>query len=277
VRNAFAAGTTAGMVRGLRRTVSRLAPVKLRIGGVPYGVGAPLLSGLESEPTVEFVREAPTALIQRLRAGTLDAALVSSIEAIRGPDYAAIPTLGIACKREIRSVRAFRRRSASICTVGVDASSATSVALLRLLLANVFARDVASDVRFEAIAPTRSPDVLPHDLVLLIGDAGLEADPGTREVWDLGREWCQWTGLPFVFALWILRPNADAEALLPVLRAARDRGRHLGPVDGTHGAAHYDLDDDDRRGLLRFWAECRTMGLATGADPTFVARGIAAP
>lgn len=257
------------MFRALGGRSAAHAPVKFRIGGVPYGVGAPLLAGLESDPAVEFVREAPTRLIERLRAGDLDAALVSSIEAIRGHDYLAVPTLGIACKREIRSVRAFRRRSASICTVGVDASSATSVALLRLLLANVFARDVASDVRFETIAPTRSPDTLPHDLVMLIGDAGLEADPGAREVWDLGREWCQWTGLPFVFALWILRPDADVHALVPVLHAARERGRRLGPVDGTAGKAHYELDDDDRRGLLRFWAECRARGLATGADPRF--------
>jgi chorismate dehydratase len=206
-----------------------------------------------------------------LRAGSLDAALVSSIEAIRAPGYAVAAGLGIACKREIRSVRAFRRRGGPIRTVGLDQSSATSVALLRLLLANAHAHEVAADVRFETVPPTRRPGDLPHDLVLMIGDHGLAADAGEREIWDLGAEWRRWTGLPFVFAVWVLRAGADLAAVLPALRQGRLRGRELGAVDGTHGAAHYDLDDEDLRGLRRFWAQCRELGLADQPDPRFAA------
>jgi chorismate dehydratase len=242
----------------------------MRIGGVPYGVGAPLLAGLDAAPGVELLRAPPTELIAQLRAGELDAALVSSIEAVRAPGYAVAAGLGIACKREIRSVRAFRRPGAPIRSVGLDQSSATSVALLRLLLRNAHAEDTAHDVRFETIEPRPDLDAFAHDLVLLIGDHGLRAQPGEREAWDLGREWRTWTGLPFVFALWVLRAGADAAAILPVLHAARARGRTLGAVDGTHGAAHYDLDDEDRRGLDRFWKECRAAGLANGPDPRFV-------
>ena len=57
--------------------------MKIRIGGVPYGVGAPLLAGLDSDPTATLTQAPPTQLIARLRAGELDAALVSSIEAMR--------------------------------------------------------------------------------------------------------------------------------------------------------------------------------------------------
>lgn len=228
------------------------------------------MTGLESDPTVTLVKAPPTALVQGLRDGTLDAALVSSVEAVRTPGYTVVPGLGIACKREIRSVRAFRRRGAPIRSVGLDAGSATSVALLRLLLATLHATETTADLHFEPIAPTRTPASSPHDLVLLIGDVGLGADAGDREVWDLGQQWRTWTGLPFVFAVWLLRPGADAARLVPVLRAARERGRQLGAVDGTHGAAHYDLDDDDLRGLRRFWAECRSRGLATAGDPDFV-------
>lgn len=241
------------------------------IGGVPYGVGAPLLAGLDREPGVAFHKAPPTELIDRLRAGQLDAALVSSIEAIREPGYLIAAGLGIACKREIRSVRAFRRRGVPIRTVGLDRSSATSVTLLRLLLAHPHAAAVAPDVAFTTITPTRTPHELPQDLVLLIGDHGLAADPGSREVWDLGAEWRRWTGLPFVFAVWVLRPEVDHQRLLPVLHRARERGRQLGAVDGTHGAAHYELDAEDLRGLQRFWCEARELGLApAGDDPRLV-------
>jgi chorismate dehydratase len=254
------------------------ADVTVRIGGVPYGVGAPLLAGLARDPGVALLEAPPTALIAELRAGRLDAALVSSIEAISRPGYCIVPGLGIACRDAVRSVRAFRRVG-PIRTVGLDRSSATSAALLRLLLAGPRRADTAArdggEPRFEEIEPTRRPDLLPHDLVLLIGDCGLEAEPGAREVWDLGHEWRRWTGLPFVFAVWLLRPGADVHAIAPVLRAARQRGRGLGPVDGTHGAVHYDLDDDDLRGLRRFFAAARAAGLGLAdAEPAFASTSL---
>ena len=236
--------------------------MRVRIGGVPYGVGAPLLAGLAEHGDADVVQAPPTALIAELRAGSLDAALVSSIEAIQQPGYQVVGGLGIACAQEVRSVRAFRRRGCRVQSVGLDRGSATSAALLRLLLAGPRRSDAAPQPVFAEIAPTHTPDVLPHDLVLLIGDHGLHAAAGDREVWDLGQEWRRWTGLPFVFAVWLLRPGADAGRIVPMLIAARERGRRLGRVDGTHGAVHYDLDAEDLRGLRRFWAEARTAGLA---------------
>lgn len=244
--------------------------MRARIGGVSYGVGAPLVRGLAAEPSVELVQAPPTDLIAQLRAGRLDAALVSSIEAIRQPQYRVVPGLGIAARGAIRSVRAFRRRDVPIRSVGLDRSSATSAAMLRILLQRPLKELLAPGCAFLEIAPTRKPAELPHDLVLLIGDTGLQADPGGRDVWDLGELWHGWTGLPFVFALWLLAPGADAERIVPLLQQARERGRELRDRDGTEGAAHYDLDENDLLGLRRFWAEARSLGLAPeGGPPVF--------
>lgn len=243
--------------------------MSIRIGGVPYGVGAPLLAGLAQDPAVTLVQAPPTRLIAQLRAGELDVALVSSIEAVRQPGYRVVAGLGIAARRQVRSVRAFLRRDCLVRTVGIDEGSATSVALLQLLLKHPHRALAPRWPSFEPIGPTRFPDALPQDLVLLIGDAGLQADPGERHVWDLAWEWRQWTGLPFVFAVWLLRPEVDPDAVLPSLRAARGRGRIRGAVDGTAGAVHYELDNDDLGGLRRFWAEARAAGLADAADPAF--------
>lgn len=241
----------------------------IRIGGVPYGVGAPLLGGFDQDPEIELTLAPPTEMIPDLRAGKLDAALLSSIEAIRHPGYTVADKLGIACKKEIRSVRAFRKRDRKIRTVGCDQSSATTVALLKVLLEHVYKDETDGAPEFSTIAPTRAPDALPHDLVMLIGDPGLEADPGKREVWDLGTEWVRWTGLPFVFALWVLRPAVNHASVLPALQNGRRLGRERGAVDGTEGAAHYELDEHDVAGLRRFWRECRALGLASEPDPEF--------
>lgn len=246
------------------------APVTVAIGGVPYGVGMPLLAGLDRDPACTLVQRPPTELIRLLRDGQLDAALVSSVEAIRCEGYRVLSDLGIACKQEVRSVRAFRRRGHKIRTVALDQSSATSAALIQIVLRGPRQGETDAPVRFDSVPPTRTPDLLPHDLVLLIGDDGLNAAAGEREVWDLGREWRAFTGLPFVFAVWLLPPGADQDRILPVLHAARERGRHTGFRDGTFGAVHYDLDNDDLRGLQRFWREARTAGLGMAdAEPTF--------
>ena len=67
------------------------------------------------------------------------------------------------------------------------------------------------------------------DAVLLIGDRGILAPEEKFEfVWDLGEEWTHWTGLPFVFALWVARPGLDwggAEGRLgEAFGSARDEG-----------------------------------------------------
>src|SRR5439155_1018475 len=52
---------------------------------------------------------------------------------------------------------------------------------------------------------------LPHEAVLVIGDAALllAARHAYPHRYDLGDEWKRWTGLPFVFAMWAARRGAD--------------------------------------------------------------------
>lgn len=245
-------------------------PVRHRIGGVPYGVGERLCERLGDDPGLDVVRVVPSQLALELRAGKLDAALVSSIEGFRQPGYAAVDGVGICCRGPVRSVRAFRRGGVMIRSVGLDASSETSVALLRILLDAGRLGPCVAAPRFERVPPTRRPDELPHDLVLMIGDPGLEADPGSREAIDLGTAWTEWTGLPFVFALWLVRPGADAQDLADRLFAAwlRARARER---RAEEGGVHYEVGDAERAGLARFAAEARRLGLCDAvAAPRFV-------
>ena len=113
----------------------------------------------------------------------------------------------------------------------VSRSSMTSVALLELLFENVWhARPefVAGDAEMSDIAAF---DREPHDARLVIGDAALvlrgEARPHvverrsrlgparvTRSRTTSGETWKAWTGLPFVFAVWVAQRSAPvAEAL----------------------------------------------------------------
>jgi len=242
--------------------------VTLRIGTVPYGVGARLITGLEDRPGVDLVAEPPSRLITRLRNGELDAALLSSIEAFRRPGYSAVGGIGICSCGPVRSVRAFRKPGVPIRRVGMDDSSETSNALLRILLSRM--RPEAQPV-FERVAPTCEPAKLPHDVVMMIGDCGLAADPADREVIDLGEAWHTWTGLPFVFALWLMPPAAPVAEVTAELVEARCRGDQSSFDDGTGGAVYYDIGPAEIEGLQRFHAEAAALGLAEpGIDLEFV-------
>jgi chorismate dehydratase len=245
--------------------------LKTRIGGVPYGVGARLLTGLEREPGVEVCREIPSRLAHELRRGMLDAALVSSIEAFRRPGYRLVPGIGICSHGPVQSVRAFLRKGAStIRSAAVDEGSETSVALLRILLTQRF--HTAPDCAFERIVPTTTPDDHRHDVVLLIGDCGLRAAPGRREVLDLGELWRAWTDLPFVYALWVVPPGADGARLTSLLAAAAARGAAL-PRSGDEGGVHYTIGPAEIAGLEQFRVEAAHAGLVEkGVRPEWLPR-----
>jgi chorismate dehydratase len=61
---------------------------------------------------------------------------------------------------------------------------------------------------------------------LLIGDQAIRFRQGHGhefEYWDLGAEWKKSIGLPFVYALWLIRPEvSDAKAIADRLRTLRD-------------------------------------------------------
>ncbi len=244
--------------------------VRIRIGGVPFGVGAPLLAGLDAEPGVALVQASPTKLVTMLRQNLLDAALVSSIEAFRQPGYQAAEQYCIASRGPARSVRAFLKPGISLAqvkTVGLDMGSETSATLLQILMAR---RWGCGPCTFTPIQPNTDLGQYPQDLILLIGDMGLQAEAGQHRILDLGEEWFMWTRLPFVFALWLMPAKANPTTILPLLQRARQTAMANGILDGTDGAIYYNLGAEEHRGLLRFAQEAVALHLADSHfQPTF--------
>src|SRR5207237_4149335 len=63
------------------------------------------------------------------------------------------------------------------------------------------------------------------DAVLLIGDRAMRAClPGYAHAYDLGQEWHDWTGLPFVYAVWAVRAGVDLGPVAGALHEAKRRG-----------------------------------------------------
>jgi len=255
----------------------------LRVGAVSYLNTRPLVYGLERlAPGVELVLDYPSRLADDLAAGRLDVALIPTIEFFRGVGYSIVSDACIACRGPVLSVKLFSRKPmAEIETLALDEGSRTSVALVRILLHERF----GITPRLERLQIAASVGDTRADAVLLIGDRAMHSPPGPFvEVWDLGDEWCRWSELPFVFAMWTARPGVELHDLEAQLSAARDLGvQHLEAIAEREAAPlglarpqclaylrdnlYFYLGPRERQGLELFYQHAVKLNLApTGVD-----------
>ena len=112
-----------------------------------------------------------------------------------------------------------------ISTLALDEGSRTSCCLARILLHHQFGvQPECSSLQIDQAWPTAGTDA-----VLIIGDRAMNAQDSRFPIEvDLGQAWWEWTGLPFVFAVWTARIGEDTVVdpvgYARILSAARDRG-----------------------------------------------------
>ena len=200
----------------------------MRLGRISYINGYPVYGALDRglvDAAARLITGTPTELNALLAAGELDVSVVSAVEYARNAGaYHLLPDLAVSCDGPVRSVALFSRRPVTELdgrTVLVSASSRTSVLLLELLCADVWhVSPRFAEARAEA-ADLDALHGLPHEGVLVIGDAALVLGAAGRYAhrYDLGTAWKQWTGLPFVFAVWAARREARPDQVRAVHEA----------------------------------------------------------
>jgi len=186
-----------------------------RLGCVKYLNARPLIHGWPGEVVLDH----PAALCTQLARGQLDVALVSSFEFLRNPIYRIVDGVSISSDGAVYSVVVAHR--GTISEIEIDPASETSVHLLRCLLP-ILALN----------APLVAKSTSPGAAHLLIGDRAIRfrRDHPEFRFWDLGEEWKRLVDLPFVYALWLIRPEvSDPAAIADRIRALRDE--NLGKVD----------------------------------------------
>src|SRR5262245_9379605 len=208
------AAPSGGDTRGPRRYALRMV---LRLGTVPYLNARPLVEGLPRDARVSLAQAVPSALAEQLRAGALDAALVSSVELFRAPPLRWVPGPAICSEGPVRSIRLFLRRPAErVRTLALDSSSLTAAVLAQLCLREFLGAGAPAVSSAAPGAPLASIDA---DAILRIGDPALATAPDGLQVLDLGEVWTAHTKLPFVYALWLVRPGVAEQPLTDGLLA----------------------------------------------------------
>jgi predicted solute-binding protein len=165
----------------------------------------------------------PAACADQVASGTADIGIIPSFELTR-QELEVIPGTGIACHGPVRSILLISARPpAEIRRLAVDSSSRTSVQLARIILEQRF----GATPELIAHAPDLDAMLRIGDAALIIGDPALRIDP-TRlpyHVLDLGKEWVEMTGLPFVFAVWAGRKSVITPEVVAAFQGSCQFGR----------------------------------------------------
>ncbi|MBL8859167.1 MAG: menaquinone biosynthesis protein [Planctomycetes bacterium] len=261
----------------------------LRVGTVPYLVGRPLDFGLGAEPGIELSQHVPAQLVERLRDGRLDVALVSSIELFRTPGTRFIDGPAVAGASEVASVQLFLRRPIQdVRTIALDPASRAAATLVRVLCERPLSREGSGRPRvvprFVEVEPGVDPRAVTADAWLRIGDAALRERLTEPDLpyYNPSREWAARTALPFVFACWIVRAGVELDpAHIEAFARARERGTEQREDLAREAAALWNLPlaacrrylleeclyepgPALRPALLRFRDEAAALGLCDG-------------
>ncbi|MFF2650843.1 menaquinone biosynthetic enzyme MqnA/MqnD family protein [Streptomyces sp. NPDC058045] len=187
--------------------------VRPRVGHIQFLNCLPLYWGLARTGTLldlELTKDTPDKLSEQLIRGELDIAPVTLVEYLRNAgELVALPDIAVGCDGPVMScviasqVPLDRLDGAR---VALGSTSRTSIRLAQLLLAERY----GVQPEYYTCPPDLGLMMQEADAAVLIGDAALRANLhyGPKlglDVHDLGAMWKEWTGLPFVFAVWAVR------------------------------------------------------------------------
>ena len=262
----------------------------LKLGHIVYSNCFPVHGGIVTGKIpfpFTIVEGIPTELNHHLYEGKVDVSPSSSIEYAMNPGrYRILPGLSITVKSKAMSVNLLSRVPLSELndrTVALTTASATSVVLLRILL------ELSEGVNpnYSLYEQGKDDPSLNADAILTIGDLALQKGP-TQEYphyYDLGTLWNNFTGLPFVFALWQVNYRKNIQRDLEVLHEVLGRSKEYGLRDlrgfaNEHAerfgiskdllfsywsAFSYDLAESEQKGLMTFYGYAAEIGAIPSA------------
>jgi len=274
---------------------------KLKIGEIHYANCTPIytiLKELADCSGYEFVTGEPARLNSLLASGGVDVSSSSSIEFARHQsEYLIIPDISISSTGDVGSILLFSKKpveSLGGSDIAVSSASATSTVLLKSLFRHHYRLDAA----YTPCEPVLKKMLDGRDAALLIGDEALKERIRLSEadglfVYDLGGVWHGFTGLPFVYALWMVRVDSAREVPELSLRFSADIVRARDASMGVYSeiaarspeskwmgeaglvsywnAMSYELTPQHIAGLSLFYGYAAELGEApAGVSPAFL-------
>ena len=184
----------------------------IKVGRTPYLSSEPMYFDMDKRG-IEVEELPPSEMAAAIADGRLQGGLVPLVDTfglddgLRTVSGFCVATISQTVSVKLHAKTPIEELGGS--NIAVPEEAPTAVKLLQVLL------EVKHGVKPAAYV---GPDE-PHDGQLMVGNLGLRHRRGLRDfphTYDLGEEWSRWTGLPFVFARWVLRNDLDRQDALVI-------------------------------------------------------------
>jgi chorismate dehydratase len=207
-------------MRTRTKTITRIT-----LAASSYLNSAPLIWSFfntERQKQIEFIEAVPSRCAQYLREAQAEVALIPVIEYQRIPGGYLVPDVCVGSKREVLSVVLVSKNTElqDIRTIALDEASRTSATLVKI----IFREFLQRDPEWTTCSPNLADMLEQNDAALIIGDPGMTFPRAGLKVWDMASLWRNYTDLGFVFAMWMVRDDAQEKARTIDFAAARDEG-----------------------------------------------------
>lgn len=171
---------------------------------------------------VDFVEAVPARCAELLARAEVEGALVPVIEYQRIAGGALVGDVCVGSQKEVLSVVLVSKDTEleHVRSVALDESSRTSATLVKIIFREFLDHEPAWTVR----TPNLEEMLERNDAALIIGDPGMAFPRAGLKVWDMASLWRKYTGLGFVFAMWMVRDDAIERARTVGFAGARDEG-----------------------------------------------------
>lgn len=170
---------------------------KIKISAVAYTNTKAFIYGIEHSPVLEQIDlslDIPSDCAAKVIDGTVDLGLIPVAAIPFVPNANIISDYCIGSVGAVNSVFIFSNVPAQqIKTLKLDRESRTSNNLARVLLKFYFKQEVTFTTDQDAVT----------DAIVLIGDRTFDKIGDYAYTYDMGQEWMNFTGLPFVYAAWV--------------------------------------------------------------------------
>ncbi len=259
--------------------ITREKPVSHLVSLVSFLNTKPLVYGLEHKLVDhKFIlqKDVPSVCSQRLREGEVELGIIPSIEYIQGKgSWKIVPDLCISSRGTVKSVNLFFKKDLSdLNKIALDTSSRTSVALLKIILKEKY----QIDAEYIFMAPDLNEMLAKADAALVIGDKALHYQADHPSHLDLGEEWFDMTGLPFVYAFWSGHELGISGSDIEMIKESYNIGRtKLEQIARDYAVNHplswehyfnylshnicYEFGADEKKGLIEFYRYAFYFGL----------------
>ena len=212
--------------------------MSIKVGRIPDLECEPLYFDM-ARRGIELYAMGPSQLAAAVAAREIDAGPVPLVDCFRLEDrFQPVSGFCLACVKRAGNISLYSKQPIAQlkdARIGITDETSTSLRLLQVLLSLKYQVQPEAYVTIEEL----------YDAFLLVGNQALRQRRGAQGYpykYDLGEEWYQWTGLPFVYARWIARQD-----LPPGDIAVLEDALYVGMEDGMYALYH---QSDPRNDVL---------------------------